>query len=210
MSIFAKIAESPEMLRQLAESKSRKPTVDFDGPDGNYVARFNGQRTADKNGNTLCFFEFILSGGDFDASRVSRLFYFAKDGVSEITMDQLVKTCRYLGVDTDKDMDPQLDKVVRDKTLFDIAIVTDKKGYKTVHVNRVHEAPAEEWAEVKVTPAAPEGYDGPSLKGETVKCGKDACVVLSHDMDAGTLVLVNPDDASEIWFENVSINDVVV
>ena len=233
MSIFAKIAEDPGMKAQLRAAKekpmeARKRPKDFDGPDGNYVAKFMGQRTNEKDGNTLCFFEFVIVGGDYDGSRTSRLFWFSGTEPSDLTMENLVNTCRVMGCDTDKDIDPQLDKIVRAGTLYDVGIVTkpDKKDpekkHTTVYVNRVHDAvvpPVKddkvgmdlgEWGEVTESPTTKEGYDGPSLANDTVVCQDEKCICLSHDLETNLLVLANPDDHDEVWYEAVHVSEVKV
>jgi len=220
MSIFAKIASDPGMKAQLRAAKEKPPEErrdrpqDFEGPDGNYVAKFIGQRLHEKDGNQLCFFEYGLVGGEYDGQRISRLFWFSGTEPSDITMDNLVATCRTMGIDTSKDMDAQLDKVVRAETQFDVGIVTDKKNpkYRTVYVNRVHEASGtddkDEWSGDKEEPAT-EARSEPSLKGSKVTCGGDECLVLSHDMETNLLVLVNPDDTEEVWYTDATVDDVV-
>lgn len=92
MSIFAKIAEDSGMKAQLKAAKekpmkTRERPKDFEGPDGNYVAKFLGQRTNEKNSNTLCFFEYAIVGGDYDGQRISRMFWFSGTEPSDITME---------------------------------------------------------------------------------------------------------------------------
>ena len=210
MSIFKQIAETPVMKRQLTESQKKKPDEPFEGEDGEYVGIFVGERTADKNGNTMSFFEYLITEGDQEGKSITNMYWFKGGDPNEITMDQLLRHIHVMGVNTDgtssTDMQKGIGEVRARKTPLKLKVVSTTKGdktYRKVFPIGLYEA-------TPATPTAPTASEEvESLLNQTINFQGEDCLVANYDITKNTVDLVNPDKPEDRWYESIDVNQLL-
>jgi|TARA_R100001244_G_scaffold128197_1_gene99076 hypothetical protein len=211
MSIFKQIAETPVMKRQLTESQKKKPDVPFTGPDGEYVGIFVGERTADKNGNTMSFFEYQITEGPHEGINITNMYWFKGGDPNEITMDQLLRHIHVMGVNTEgttpTDLQKGIGEVRARKTPLKLKVVSTVKGdktYRKVFPIGLYEttSPAETTA-----PTASEEID--SLLNQIITFQHEECLVANHNIEKNTVDLVNPDKPEDRWYEAIDVKQLL-
>ena len=217
MSIFKTIAQTPKMKRQLTESQKKKPDIEFDGPDGDYFGRLVSERTHEKNGNTMAFFEYLITEGDYEGVKVTNMYWFAGDGDTEITMDQLMRHLHAMGVTVEgastDDLQKGVGKVIASKTPLKLKVVSREakgKTYRSVYPVSLADTPvasSEPASDSQVDKLVTNSAD--TILGAIVSFQDELCIVAAHNTDNDTVTLANPEDQGELWYQDVALSSVI-
>jgi hypothetical protein len=216
MSIFKTIAESPAMKRQLKESQKKKPDVEFSGPDGDYFGRLVSERSAEKNGNNMSFFEYLITEGPCEGESITNMYWFAAGGDTEKTMDNLLRDLHNMGITTEgaspEDLQHCIGRLTATKTPLKLKVTSRKsKGntYRSVFPSLAKEVtPSASTSDSTVDPLVTNSAD--TIIGKLVLFQDEECIVSALNPDNDTLTLANPEDSDELWYQDVATSSVTI